>query len=206
MLVKKLSLGDAMTYEPFGDEFFKLMRKMIKDFDRTFKELDREFPMFEKFERELVRRPGVTGFEIEIKDSGTGKPEIRVTRLREPSRVLKPEICEAPKAKSAELGEAKKIEAKPVVCMLETNTAKVEKPDELILTMQAPGVNKKDVDVRQLGRAIEVVARKPTGEAHFATFELLPDALPSELSLDVKGGMLVIRIPRRRRLPHAGMR
>lgn len=193
-----------MPYEPFDDEFFKLMRKMVKDFDRAFKELDRESLGVEKFGRELIRRPGATGFEIEIKDSGTGKPEITVTRLGGRPKVLKPEISEAPKP--AERAEVKKIETKPVVCTLETNTAKVEKPDELILTMQAPGVSKKDVDVRQLGRAIEVVARKPTGEAYFATFELPPDALPSELSLEAKGGMLVIKIPRRRRLPHAGMR
>ena len=193
-----------MPYEPFDDEFFKLMRKMIKDFDRAFKELDRGSLGFEKFERELIQRPGVTGFEIEIKDSGTGKPEIKVTRLGGRPKVLKPEICEAPEP--AEQAEAKKIETKPVVRTLETNTAKVEKPDELILTMQAPGVSKKDVDVRQLGRAIEVVARKPTGEAYFATFELPPDALPSEFSLEAKGGMLVIKIPRRRRLPHAGIR
>jgi len=193
-----------MPYEPFDDEFFKLMRKMIKDFDRAFKELDRESLGFEKFERELIRRPNATGFEIEITDSGTGKPEVTVTRLGGRPKVLKPEICEAPKP--AERAEAKKIETKPVVCTLETNTAKVEKLDELILTMQAPGVSKKDVDVRQLARAIEVVARKPTGEAYFATFELPPDALPSEFSLEAKGGMLVIKIPRRRRLPHAGMR
>jgi HSP20 family molecular chaperone IbpA len=98
------------------------------------------------------------------------------------------------------------IEVKPVKCMLETNVAKVEKPDEVLLTVHVPEVKKDDVEVRQLGRALEVIARKPSGEAYFAAFELPSDAQPSDYRLDVKDGMLVIRVPRRKRVAHAGAR
>jgi len=187
-----------VAFEPFDvDEFFKRMRRMFKEFDR-------EFPRLEKFEREFAKRPGVAGFKIEIKDFGTGRPEIKVARLGERPVEIKPAI-EAPGAAKPVEKAVKKVEVKPIARMLETNTAKIEKLDEVILTMHAPEVAKEDVDVRQLGRTLEIIARKPTGEAYFGAFELPPDALPGELSLETKEGMLVIRVPRRRRMPHVGM-
>jgi len=83
--------------------------------------------------------------------------------------------------------------------MLETNVGKVEKVDEVILTMQAPDVRKEDVEVRQLGNTLELIARKRTGEAYFGAFELPPDAMPGECTIEVKGGMVIATIPRRRR-------
>jgi HSP20 family molecular chaperone IbpA len=173
----------------------------LKWFKRMFGEFDSEFTNFgvEKFGRELDRGLGGTGFKIEILDHGDGRPKIKVSRLRE----IKPHVRRGPEVKRKPRAE---IEAKPIKCMLETNVAKVEKLDEVLLTMQAPGVKKEDVDVRQLGRALEIVARKPTGEAYFATFELPSDALSSGLQFELKDGMLVIKVPRRRRLPRAGVR
>jgi HSP20 family molecular chaperone IbpA len=186
-----------MVYDPF-DDFFKRFRRMFKEFDSEFEKFD-----VEKFERKLEHRPGVTGFKIEIRDHGDGKPEITVSRLGERPKEIKPAVYKPPEVGRKPQAE---IEAKPIKCMLETNVAKVEKIGEVLLTMQASGVKKEDVDVRQLGRALEVIARKPTGEAYFATFELPPDAVPSELHLEVKEGMLVVKVPRRRRLPQAGVR
>jgi HSP20 family molecular chaperone IbpA len=168
-----------------------------------FKEFDSEFAKFdvEKFEREFESRPGVTGFKIEIRDHGDGKPAIKVSRLDE-----RPEIKPAVKPPEVRRKPQAEIEAKPIKCMLETNVAKVEKLDEVLLTVHAPEVKKDDVEVRQLGRALEVIARKPSGEAYFAAFELPSDAQPSDYRLDMKDGMLVIRVPRRKRVYHAGVR
>jgi len=75
-----------MAFEPF-DEFFRRMRRMFRDFDREFAEIDL---------RELERRPGISGFKIEIRDHGTGKPEIKVTRLGKPPTGKVPIIEEIP--------------------------------------------------------------------------------------------------------------
>jgi HSP20 family molecular chaperone IbpA len=185
-----------MADDPF-DDFFKRFRRMFREFDSEFAKFD-----VEKFGRELERRPGVTGFKIEIRDHGDGKPEIKVSRLGERPKEIKPDVYRPSEVRRKPQAEIEK----PIKCMLETNVAKVEKLDEVLLTMQAPGVKKEGVDVRQLGRALEIVARKPTGEAYFATFELPSDAVPSGLHLEVKEGMLVIKVPRRRRLPQTGVR
>ena len=183
-----------MAFEPF-DEFFKRMRRMFRDFDREFAEIDI---------RELERRPGISGFKIEIRDHGTGKPEVKVTRLGKPPTGKAPIIEEIPAApgRRPTKAEVKPPEAKtvkPIKCMLETNVGKVEKPDEVILTMQAPDVRKEDVEVRRLGNTLELIARKRTGEAYFGVFELPPDAVSSEYNVEVKGGMVIVTIPRRRR-------
>jgi len=47
-------VGVKMAFEPF-DEFFKRMRRMFRDFDREFAEIDI---------RELERRPGISGFKM----------------------------------------------------------------------------------------------------------------------------------------------
>ena len=186
--------GERVAWEPF-DEFFK---RMLKEFDREFAEFD-----VKKFEREFERGPSATGFKIEIRDFGTGRPEVKVTKLGERPTETKPAIYPVT-AKPTE--KAPEVKTRPIKRMLETNVAKIEKPNEVLLTMQAPGVKKEDVDVRQLGRVLEIIARKPTGEAYFATFELPLDAVPSGLHLEVKEGMLVIKVPRRRRLPQPGVR
>jgi len=184
-----------MAYDPF-DDFFKQFKRMFKEFDSEFAKFD-----VEKFEREFERMPGVTGFSIEIRDHGDGKPEIKMSRLDE-----RPEIKPAVKPPEVRRKPQAEIEVKPIKCMLETNVAKVEKLDEVLLTVHAPEVKKDDVEVRQLGRALEVIARKPSGEAYFAAFELPSDAQPSDYRLDMKDGMLVIRVPRRKRVYHAGAR
>jgi HSP20 family molecular chaperone IbpA len=179
------------VWEPFDefDEFFKRMRKMFKDFDREFRKIDM---------REFEHLPGVRGFKIEIRDFGTGKPEVKVTRLGEgPARITPIPEVPVPRPKPAE----RPPKRKPVTKMLETNVGKVEKLDEVILTVQAPDVREEDVEIRRLGNTLEVIARKPTGEAYFAAFELPADVVPAERSIEVKNGMLVIKIPRRRRYP-----
>jgi len=125
-----------------------------------------------------------------------------VSRLDERPEI-KPAVYKPPEVRRKPQAE---IEVKPIKCMLETNVAKVEKPDEVLLTVHVPEVKKDDVEVKQLGRALEVIARKPSGEAYFAAFELPSDAQPSDYRLDMKDGMLVIRVPRRKRVYHAGAR
>ena len=177
-----------------SDEFFKRMRRMFKEFDRDFERGFREAD-FNKFSR----MPGVRGFRIEIKDTGTGKPDVRVTRIGERPAGVVPVAEEVPVERRPP--EVRRPERKPITQMLETNVGKVEKLDEVVLTMQTPGVDKKDVETRQLGNVLEIVARKPTGEAYFGTFELPPDAVPSGRTIKLKNGFLVVKVPRRRRLP-----
>ncbi len=186
-----------MSYNPFDDEFFKRIWRMLREFDREFKEMENKFKIdFREFER----RPGVTGFKVEIRDFGKGKPEVKVTPIgKRPMRIAP---LEAPAEVPVERLKPPKVERKeikPVTRMLETNCGKIERFDEIVLTMQVPGVKKKDVEVRQLGNALEIIARKPSGEAYFGAFELPPDAAPSEREVELKGKMLIISIPRRRR-------
>jgi HSP20 family molecular chaperone IbpA len=149
---------------------------------------------FRKFER----TPGVAGFKIEIRDLGKGKPEVRVTRIGGPSakvapaKVLKPERPE-PSEKPKEI--------KPISRMLETNVGKIERPDEVVFTMQVRGVRKEDVELRTMGNTLEVIARKPNGEAYFAVFEVPPNTASDARQVEIKGGMLIISIPRRRKPP-----
>ena len=183
-----------MAFNPF-DEFFRRMRRMFRDFDHEFAEIN---------PREFERRPGISGFKIEIRDRGTGKPEVKVTRLGRPPTRATPIIEEIPAVPERRLprAEAKPPDAKPIKPikrMLDTNMGKVEKLDEVVLTLQAPDVKEEDVEVRQLGNTLELVARKRTGEAYFGAFELPPDAIPSERTVKVKGDMLIVIIPRRRR-------
>lgn len=172
------------------DEFFRRMRRMFKDFEREFDEVNL---------REFMHAPGVSGFKIEIRDYGTGKPDIKITRLGE--RI--PRIAPIPEAPEPERKPAEAKPIKPIKRMLETNIGKVERPDKVILTMQVSDVDKEDVEIRRFGNTLEVIARKGTGEAYFAAFELPPDALLDEREVDIKDGLLTITVPRRRRYPRA---
>jgi HSP20 family molecular chaperone IbpA len=184
-----------MSFEPF-DEFFNRMRRMFRELDRGFADIDL---------RKLDKNPNISGFKIEIRDHGTGKPEIKVTKLGKPSAVMSPIIEEIPAVAPGQRqarSEAKPPEvkpSKPIKSVLETNVGKVEKLGEVILTVQAPGVKKADVEIRQLGNTLEVVARKRNGEAYFGAFELPRDTLSSERKVEVKDGMVIVKIPRQRR-------
>jgi HSP20 family molecular chaperone IbpA len=186
-----------MAFNPFDEEFFKRFFQQLKDFDKEFEEMEKKFRLdFRKFER----TPGVAGFKIEIRDFGEGKPEVRVTRIGgsskvAPTKVLKPERLE-PRKKPKEI--------KPISRMLETNVGKIERPDEVVLTMQVHGVRKEDVELRTMGSTLEVIARKPSGEAYFAVFELPPNTASDARQVEIKGGMLIISIPRRRPPTGAG--
>jgi len=195
MLIKDFNGVWCMTMDPF-DEFFRRMRRMFRDFDREFERVDLS---------EFERMPGVSGFKIEIRDDGKGKPEVKVTKIGERPARIAPVIEEIPLApkRTPPRAEIKPHEAKAVTRMLETNVGKIEKLDEVVLTMQVSDVSKDDVEVRQLGNTLEVIARKRTGEAYFAAFELPPDAMPSEHTVEIKGGLLIISVPRRRRYPRA---
>ena len=168
------------------DEFFKRMMRRFREYEREF---DHAFKGMDF--REFERMPGAKGFKIEVRDYGTGKPEVKVTRLGERPRLAPVEEAPPPKPEG-------KPKPKPITRALETNVGKVEKLDEVIFTVQAPGVAKEDVEVRRLGNTLEVLARKPTGEAYFAAFELPRDAVPEERVLEVREGMVVITVPRRR--------
>jgi HSP20 family molecular chaperone IbpA len=179
-----------MAFDPFDEKFLRLMRRMFRNFDRELARID---------PHELERGPGVSGFKIEIRDRGAGKPEVKVTRLGKPSAKMEPLVEKIPPIPERRPPRAEAKPIKPIKRMLETNVGKVEKQDEVILTMQAPDVKKEDVEVRQLGNTVELIARKRTGEAYFGAFELPPNAVPSERTVEVKGTMLIVTIPRGRR-------
>lgn len=184
-----------MAFDPFDEEFIKRFFQYMKEFDREFRRIEKEFKVdFRDFER----MPGAAGFKIEIRDHGAGKPEVKVTRIGGPPAKIAPmapQKVERPKPPE----EPRKI--KPISQMLETNVGKIERLDEVVLTMQVPGVRKEDVELRPLGNTLEVIARKPSGEAYFAAFELPPDVALNTRQVELKGEMLVISIPRRRRPP-----
>lgn len=190
-----MSFGIKMAFEPF-DEFFNRMRRMFKELDRGFSDVDL---------RKLEKSPNISGFKIEIRDYGTGKPEIKVTKLGKPSAGMPPVIQGIPAAAPGQRSlraEAKPSEtkpSKPIKSVLETNVGKVEKPGEVILTVQAPDVKRDDVEIRQLGNTLEVIARKRNGEAYFGAFELPRDAISSGGKVEVKDGMVIVKIPRQRR-------
>lgn len=186
-----------MAYDPFDDEFFKRMWRILREFERG--DFDREFrEMQKKFNidlHDLKRMPGLTGFKIEIRDHGTGKPEVKVTKLGKQPQELAPVEARAVEEFKP---RTKQKEIKPITRMLETNCGKVERMDEVVLTMQIPGVRKEDVEIRQLENTLEIIARKPSGEAYFGAFELPPDVAFGEREIEFRGEMLVLSIPRRR--------
>lgn len=184
-----------MPFDPFDEEFFKRFFRQLRDFEKEFEEMEKKFKLdFRKFER----TPGVAGFKIEIRDFGKGKPEVRVTRIGGPPAKVPPKIV--PKPERPEPSE-KPREIKPISRMLETNVGKIERLDEVVLTMQVHGVRKEDVELRVLGNTLEVIARKPSGEAYFGVFELPLDAVSDARQVEIKGDMLIISIPRRREPP-----
>lgn len=83
---------------------------------------------------------------------------------------------------------------------LETEYMCVEKPREVIFCMHIPGVGREGVEIRRKGRAIEIVARRRDGNAYFSTFELPKNAVPEERVVKIKGGLLVLIIPKRKRI------
>lgn len=186
-----------MARDPFDefDRFLRRLREMSKDFERMFEERGLEDLLdLSEFEGQ----PQVRGFQLEIRDRGTGEPEIRVRRFGEPPRKVEPVPETPPRVGRPPEPEAKPPEVRPVKRTLETNAAKVEKLDEVVLTLQIPGVKGEDVEIRQMGKTLEVIARKPSGEAYFATFELPPDADPEERKVEIKDDMLMIVVPRQR--------
>ncbi len=197
-----MTFGEHISYDPFDDEFFK---RFLRDFRKHFlrdlefdQELERMRKEFKVDVSKFERIPGAVGFKIEIRDFGEGKPEVKVTRIGERPAKIAP--VEAPKLGRPKPAE-KPREVKPISKMLETNVGKIERLNEVVLTMQTPGIKKEDVEVRQLGNTLEVIARKPSGEAYFGAFELPPDAAPSEREVELKEELLIISIPRRRRYP-----
>jgi HSP20 family molecular chaperone IbpA len=82
---------------------------------------------------------------------------------------------------------------------LETEYVYVERPWEVLFCMRVPGVNREGVEVRRRGRAMEIVARREDGRAYFGTFELPPKAVPEERVLKLRGGFLLLIVPKRRR-------
>ena len=184
-----------MPFDPFDEEFFKHFFRQLRDFEKEFEEMEKKFKLdFRKFER----TPGVAGFKIEIRDFGKGKPEVRVTRIGGPPAKVPSKIV--PKPERPEPSE-KPREIKPISRMLETNVGKIERLDEVVLTMQVHGVRKEDVELRVLGNTLEVIARKPSGEAYFGVFELPLDAVSDARQVEIRGDMLIISIPRRRKPP-----
>jgi HSP20 family molecular chaperone IbpA len=187
-----------MVFDPFDEEFFKRFFRQLKDFDKEVEEMEKKFRLdFRRFER----TPGVAGFKIEIRDFGKGKPEVRVTRIGGPPAKVAPAVPEKVTELERPEPTEKPREIKPISQMLETNVGKIERLDEVVLTMQVPGVRKEDLELRPLGNTLEVIARKPSGEAFFAAFELPHDASPDKRQVELKGNMLIISIPRRRKPP-----
>lgn len=191
-----------MAFDIFDEEFFKRFFRRLRDFDKEFEEIEKKFRLdFREFER----APGAAGFKIEIRDFGKGKPEVRVTRIGGPPKKVVPVEPERPVRPKHPAPLEKPREIRPISRMLETNVGKIERLDEVVLTMQVPGVKKEDIEFRTMGNTLEIIARKPSGEAYFGAFELPRDASPDKKQVELKGNVLIISIPRRRK-PPAGVR
>jgi len=182
----------CMPMDPFDEDFFKHLLRRLREFDREFQEMEKRLRM--DF-REFGRGPGVSGFKVEIRDFGRGRPEVKVTRIGEQQRGMAARVSPVPTAGAAVQPE-KPI--RPIKKMLETNACKVEKPGEVVITVQAPGADEKGVEVRRVGEAVEIIARKPDGETYFCTFEIPRDARLEERKIELRKGVLTVMIPRRR--------
>jgi len=180
-----------MVRDPFDDDFFKEVFKRLKEFDKEFEKIEKNFRIgFKEFEQ----APGISGFRIEIRGTGRGAPEVKVSRIGESSWRVPKQVHTEPYLGVHPVQEKKQY--RPIKKMLETDVCKVEKPDEVVITMKAPGVSRDEVEVRRAGNAMEVIARKPTGEAYFCTAELPWDARLNEKKVEFKGDLLMVIIPR----------
>jgi HSP20 family molecular chaperone IbpA len=187
-----------MSHDPL-DEF---IRKFTKNFHFRHLEFDKEFEkMAKNIDREFSSKPvaGFTGFRIEINDQGTGTPQIKVMQLGPKGMTeIKPRVLTTKTAVPRPTETEEKSKKCPVSKMLETNTGKVERVDQVILSMQVPGVKKEDVEIRPIGRTVEIVARKSDGCAYFGAFELPVDAEIEEKKVELKKDMLMVYVPRRK--------
>lgn len=181
-----------MSLDPFDEDFFKYFFKRFREIEREFQEFEKRFQIDL---REFERTPGVKGFKIEIRDTGKGRPEVKVSRFGEPQKI-KVEKPAAVLENKRKIVEEKRI--RPVKKMLDTNVCKIDRPNEVVITMQAPEVKKEDVDVRIVGSTAEIIARKRTGEAYFCTVEIPSDVVTDEIKKSFKGDILIVTIPRRR--------
>jgi len=110
------------------------------------------------------------------------------------------EVREASKGAQVKVRRKTPLEAdREVKETLETEYMYVERPWEVLFCMRVPGVSREGVEIRRRGRAIEIVARREDGRAYFGTFELPPKAVPEERVLKLRGGFLLLVVPKRRR-------
>lgn len=105
-----------------------------------------------------------------------------------------PKAPQARIRKSEVAGELEEIKG-----TLETDYLCLEKPREIIFCMRVPGVEKRGIKIKRRGRAVEILAKREDGKAYFATFELPLGAIPEEKILKMRGGNLLLFIPKRKR-------
>ncbi len=163
----------------FEDEFFKRIRKVIEE------RIERE----ERGRKEeFWGKLGLRGISIEIRNGEGEEPQVKIRRIRERPRSYRESI------RTKNIGTEKRITK-----MLDSSCVRIEKPREILFSMHIPGATGERIEIRRYGNALEVLARKDDGKAYFSTFELPSDAVPEERVVRVKGDILTIIVPRRRK-------
>ncbi|MEM3722935.1 MAG: CS domain-containing protein [Candidatus Hadarchaeales archaeon] len=193
-----------MPRDPF-DEYF---RKMMRDFFKSFEEIEKEFKFLEREKPPsfILKRPGGvemgSGFSISVVSDGRNPPKIEVKRFgpkgweKVPVREIegRTRLKEAVPEEAEEKPELPKVKEKVIP---EYNVS--VDINEVTITLKAEKVeSEENVRVNFNPDSVEIYAVAPSLEkGYFATVALPASVDRSGTKIEVQKDKVVVRIPRR---------
>jgi len=174
------------TIEKSFEEAFKMpffikfpLKKLIRDIDKQFRELDREIGM-----KKIDKPVNVQGISIKVESSQDGQPIIRVKQFR-PGETVKLPVKQGKKSRKPSKIEEIKLPTKKLTKTQQAKLAKLPKEepetkvrrltDKIIYEIILPGVrNEKDIIINKLQNSIEIKAFTKDK----AYFKLIPVSFP----------------------------
>ena len=95
------------------------------------------------------------------------------------------------------MAETVRLRGRRIKCVLKPKALISESNREVFIAVELPDIkSEKNVEVRPVGRSIEILAVKNDGGAYFDIFEIPSDADINAMAWEFKEGRLEIRIPK----------
>ncbi len=174
------------------DDIFEMilreLRRVLKEISRTLIEIGE---LNEGFKGEVKEFFGIRVDVVE----GDKTPRVIITRFNPgSSRTLKRE---------RDMVEIARTRSRRIKCVLKPRALLSESNREVFIAIEVPDVkSERDVEVRPVGKSIEVLAVKGNGEVYFDIFEIPSNADISSMVWELKDGRLEIKIPKIRGYSH----